>query len=157
GVDLRACDPQALRRRIAVVAQDYAHFPVTLGENIGFGQLARLDDRHAIETAAAYVGLQDLAATLPYGFDTLLSTEFEDGIELSGGQWQRVALARAALRRADVELLILDEPTAALDPKIEHEVYGFLRELAHGRMALVISHRMALARLADRVVVIERG
>ena len=150
GVDLCGCEPAALRRRIAVVAQDYARFPATLADNIGFGQLARREDRAAITAAAGQVGLVPLAEALPHGFDTLLNKQFEDGTELSGGQWQRVALARAALRQPTTELLILDEPTAALDPKIEHEIYGLLRELAQGRMALVISHRLALARLADR-------
>lgn len=141
-----------LRQRIAAVFQDYATFQLTLRDNVGFGDLARLGDDAAIVAAARHGGLADLLAALPKGCDTFLGRQFGE-LDLSGGEWQRVALARAFFRDAD--LLILDEPTAALDPLAELALFGRFAELVEGRTAIMISHRLGAARLADRVIVVE--
>lgn len=157
GRDIRALDLDALRGDIAVVNQDYARFPATARENIGFGLLAELHDDEKIMRAAEGAGIRPMTERLPQGLDTPLSKQLADGVDLSGGQWQRVALARALMRHCHSKLLILDEPTAALDPKTEHEIFGVFQEMARDKIAVVISHRLALARLADRVVVMNGG
>ena len=157
GHDLRTLDLQALRARIAVVAQDYARFPLSARENLAIGHLDQPPDDDTLWQAATAVGLERALAALPERLDTPLTKQRAGGAELSGGQWQRVAIARALLRRPEAELLLLDEPTAALDPATEHEVVGLLRAMARDRIAVVISHRLALARLADTVVVLRGG
>jgi len=144
----------AIRRRIAAVFQDYASFQLTLRENVGFGDVARLRDDQALAVAAKRADLEAFVATFPDGFDTYLGRQFGD-TELSGGQWQRVALARAFFRDAD--LLVLDEPTAALDPLAELALFERFAELVEGRTAIMISHRLGAARLADRVIVLQDG
>lgn len=143
-----------LRGRIAAVFQDYATFHLTVRESIGFGDLARLRDDAALWEAAASAGIAGLIERLPGGLDASLGREFGDA-DVSGGQWQRVALARAFFRDADV--LALDEPTAALDPLAELALVERFAELAAGRTAIMISHRLGMARLADRVVVLQDG
>lgn len=157
GQDLRALPLEDLRSRIDVVMQDYARFPTTVRENVAFGNLPKMQDDEAIREAIAEAGLARVIEKLDQGLETLLGKQLEGGIDLSGGQWQRLAIARALLRLSPAELLILDEPTANLDPKTEHEIYNILRTLAKGRIAVVVSHRLALAKLADRVVVLEHG
>jgi ATP-binding cassette subfamily B protein len=142
------------RRRVAAVFQDYACFQLTARENIGFGNLARLDDDGALRAAAERAGIADLLARLPGGFDAYLGREFGE-MEVSGGQWQRLALARAFFR--DAGLLVLDEPTAALDPLAELALFQRFAELVKGHTAIMISHRLGMARLADRVLVLEHG
>ncbi len=155
--DLRQWDRKDLRDHIAVVMQDYSQFPATIRENIGFGYLPLLEDDSTIETTLQKVGLSDMIKTLPQGLETPLGREWEGGIELSQGQWQKIAIARALLRLPQAELLIFDEPTAALDAKTEYEIYQIFRTLAANKMAVVISHRLALCKLADRIVVLENG
>jgi ATP-binding cassette subfamily B protein len=154
---LKALDLAAVRSRIAVVMQDYARFPATLRENIGWGYLPKLMADQALSTVLTEAGIDQLPATLAQGLETPLGRQLEDGIDLSGGQWQRVAIARALMRLGEAELLVFDEPTAALDPKNEHEIYRIFRSIARERMAVVVSHRLALAKLCDRIIVLEHG
>lgn len=155
--DLRQWDRKELSDRIAVVMQDYSQFPATIRENIGFGYLPFLNDTARIKNTLKTVRLDDIINSLPQGVDTPLGREWEGGIELSQGQWQKIAIARALLRLPQVELLIFDEPTAALDAKTEYEIYQIFRTLATNKMAIVISHRLALCKLADRIIVLENG
>ena len=155
--DLRSLKLDHLRSRIAVVMQDYARFPAKLRENVGWGFLPKVEEAEVIQTALQDAGLSYLCAELAEGLETPLGKQLEDGIDLSGGQWQRVAIARALMRLSEAELLVFDEPTAALDPKNEHEIYQIFRAIAKGRMTVVVSHRLALAKMADRIVVLEHG
>jgi ATP-binding cassette, subfamily B, bacterial len=155
--DLRQIELEELRSHIAVVMQDHARFPASLRENVGWGDLAQLGDDSAIAQQLESAGLGTLLKRLDRQLETPLGKQLEQGIELSGGQWQRVAIARSMLRLKDAKLLIFDEPTAALDPKNEHEIYDIFRDIAKGRMTVIISHRLALARIADRVLVLEQG
>ena len=132
GRDLRALPLEDLRSRIDVVMQDYARFPTTVRENVAFGDLAKMQDDEAIREAIAEAGLARVIEKLDQGLETLLGKQLEGGIDLSGGQWQRLAIARALLRLSPAELVILDEPTANLDPKTEHEIYNILHSLAKG-------------------------
>ena len=157
GKDIRSLDIDQLRDRIAVVCQDYAHFPVTARENIGFGDLSKMDQDATLLTMAREAGLDKAVEQLPAGLDTPLGTMLEGGTDLSVGEWQRLAIARALLRTPKAQLMILDEPTAAVDPQSEHEVLETLRRLARGRMALIVTHRMPLARSADRIFVLQSG
>ena len=154
--DYRDLDLNELRSKIAVVMQDYARFPATLRENVGWGNLSRLESDRAIQTVLEEAGVAHLTQNLAHGLDTPLGKQLEKGVDLSGGQWQRVSIARSLLR-SQAELLVFDEPTAALDPKNEHEIYQIFRTIAQGRMSIVVSHRLALAKLADRIIVLEHG
>ena len=157
GKDLRALELEELRSRIGVVMQDYARFPTTVRENIAYGNLPKLQNDTAIQQAIAEAGMTRVIENLAQGTETLLGKQLEGGIDLSGGQWQRLAIARALMRLSDAELILLDEPTANLDPKTENEIYNIFCTLAKGRIAVIVSHRLALAKLADRVVVLEHG
>ena len=153
GYDLRTLPREALRRRLAVVFQDFNQYQVTARENVGFGDPEFIGDHERITAAVVRGGAAEIVAGLPAGLDTQLGRWFHGGVELSGGQWQRIALARAFMRQ-DADTLILDEPTAALDIDAEGEVFTRVRELARGRTLLLISHRFANVRLADRIVVL---
>jgi ATP-binding cassette subfamily B protein len=154
-VDTAGCDPAAVRAGIAVVFQDFVRYPsLTAGQNIGIGMPSRIHDRTAIEEAARRAGAHDVIAALPDGYDTLLSRNF-GGTDLSTGQWQRVALARAFLR--DAPLVVLDEPTAALDPRAERDLFQTVASLYRSRSALLISHRLSSVRFADRICVLAGG
>ncbi|QHG14902.1 ABC transporter ATP-binding protein [Nostoc sp. ATCC 53789] len=157
GQDLREIDLVQLYSRLAVVMQDYARFPATVCENVGFGYLSALQDVNAIKEALRAAGIAKVVDNLPQGLETLLGKQLADGVDLSGGQWQRIAIARALMRLSSAELLILDEPTSALDPKTEHEIYQLLRTIAANKMAVFISHRLALSKLADQIIVLENG
>ena len=147
--------PGALWPRVSVLFQDFVRYQLTASENIGLGQPDRLDDRGAIEAAARRTGVHGVLSRLTKGFDTRLTREFDDGTDLSGGQWQKVALTRATFRSAD--LVILDEPTAALDPQAEADFFAQARELMAGRTLILISHRLAGVRNADLIVVMDEG
>lgn len=157
GKDLRSYPLAYVRSRIAVVMQDYARFPSTVRENVGFGDLLSLSDDTAINEAISEAGIAAKVNSLEQGLETPLGKQLEDGIDLSGGQWQRIAIARALMRLSTAEVLIFDEPTAALDPKTEHEIYSIFRQIAVGKTTIVISHRLGLAKIADRIAVMENG
>ena len=155
GVDLRDYDPSELRRRIGVIFQDFVHYHLPAFENIGFGQIEALDDRTRIIGAAGKSGADEVIRGLPEGYETTLGRWFHNGRDLSGGEWQKIALARAFMRECD--LLVLDEPTAALDAENELRVFTQFRELVAERMAVLISHRFSTVRMADRIYVVEDG
>jgi len=156
GRPLSAWDPAALRARIGVVFQDFNQYQLLLRENVGVGSVAHLEDEPRIRRAVESGGAEDLVASLGEGLETPLGRWFKDGVELSGGQWQKVALARAFMRE-EADILILDEPTAALDAEAEHAVFERFRQLAKGRTAILISHRFPTVRMADRILVLEGG
>ncbi|MDC3961614.1 ABC transporter ATP-binding protein [Polyangium jinanense] len=156
GKDLAAWDLDALRRRIGVVFQDYNRYQLTARENVGFGSTPHMEDADRLSRAITRGGAEEVLATLPSGLDTQLGRWFKDGTELSGGQWQKVALARAFMRE-EADVLVLDEPTAALDAEAEHAVFERFRKLAEGRTTFVVSHRFPTVRMADRILVIDGG
>lgn len=156
GRDLRDWEPPELRRRVGVIFQDFNQYQFALRENVGFGSVEYLGDVPRITRAVERGGAGELVATLSAGLETQLGRWFHDGAELSGGQWQKVALARAFMRE-EADILVLDEPTAALDAEAEHAVFERFRTLSRGRTAIVISHRFPTVRMADRIIVIEHG
>ncbi|GIH69843.1 ABC transporter ATP-binding protein [Sphaerimonospora thailandensis] len=150
--DLGGVDPHRLRGRIAVIAQDHTRWPLTARHNITMGMEK---GEEAVVRAAEVAGADQVIAELPYGYRTLLDRRFKDGHELSGGQWQRIAIARGFYREAP--LLICDEPTAALDARAEHALFERIRRHADGRTVLLITHRLASVRYADRIYVLDHG
>jgi ATP-binding cassette, subfamily B, bacterial len=155
GVDLREYDPAELRRQVGVIFQDYLRYQMTMAQNIAVGNIDKQNDQQLIEAAARQSLAHALAERLPARYDQELGRRFRSGVELSGGEWQKVALARAYMR--DAQLLILDEPTAALDARAEYEVFQRFAELTAGRTAVLISHRFSTVRMADRILVLEKG
>lgn len=155
GVDLREYSLEDLHSNIGVIFQDFVRFEMTARENIAIGRIDHMNSQSEIETAAQKSLADDVVAKLAGGYDQMLGRRFEGGVELSGGEWQKIALARAYLRNA--QLLILDEPTAALDARSELEVFERFAELTEGKMALLISHRFSTVRMADRIVVLSGG
>jgi ATP-binding cassette subfamily B protein len=154
-VDLRDIEPAALRRRFSAVFQDFVRYQFTVRENVAVGDVARLDDVDAVHTAIDKAGAGGVVETAG-GLDAMLGGWFEEGTELSGGQWQKLALARAFMRD-DARVLILDEPTAAVDAAAEAELFAKIRELAKDKTAILISHRFSTVRMADRILVLEGG
>ncbi|HEY4107597.1 ABC transporter ATP-binding protein [Puia sp.] len=155
GIDLREYDPEEVRRNVGVIFQDYLRYQMTMAQNIAVGNILNKDDRTLIEAAAEQSLANLLADRLPNRYDQELGRRFRQGVELSGGEWQKVALARAYMR--DAQLLILDEPTAALDARAEFEVFQRFSELTKGRTAVLISHRFSTVRMADRILVLDKG
>ncbi len=155
GIDLREYDLDDLWREIGVIFQDFMHYEMTASENIAVGRIEDANNPFRIRAAAMKSFAENVIHKLPKGYDQLLGCRFEGGVDLSGGEWQKIALARAHLR--DAQLLILDEPTAALDAQSEHEVFRRFADLTSGKMALLISHRMSTVRMADRILVMENG
>lgn len=173
GLDYRDIEPESLHDGVSAVYQDYYNFPFMARESVGVGRSAAMDDLDAVRAAARLGGADTFISALPLGYDTPVGQVLDGGTGLSGGQWQRIAVSRAFMRAP--QLLILDEPTAALDPKAEAEVYGRFVELLAGRSggegrgaeapaarppacaALLISHRLGSARLADRILVLHAG
>lgn len=165
GVDLRDLDIAGLRDRISAVFQDFMCYDLPAADNIGFGDLARANDRSALADAARATGIHDALAGLPAGYDTMLSRVYvtqrdsadpQPGTLLSGGQWQRIALARGALRD-NRDLLVLDEPSAGLDPEAEHQIHRGLRSSSNARATLLISHRLGTLREAEQIAVLSDG
>ncbi len=155
GIDLRDLDIASLHERIGVIFQDFVRYDMTVRENIAVGNIESRNDEETILESARKGGAMEIVNRLSHGLDQQLGRRFQDGVDLSGGEWQRFALARAHMR--DAEILILDEPTAALDPVAESEVFGQFAELTEGKIALLISHRFSTVRMADRIVVLEDG
>ncbi len=155
GTDFRDFDIKDLRHEIAVIFQDYVHYPLTVRENIWIGN-TRLDpDDDHVRTAAQYSAADTFISNLPKGYDTLLGKHFGGGVEISVGEWQKVALARAFLR--DAQMIILDEPTSAMSPQSEYDVFQTFRKLIKDRSALLISHRFSTVRMADMIYVLDKG
>jgi ATP-binding cassette subfamily B protein len=155
GRDLRDYDLDDLRANIGVIFQDFVRYHLTMAENIGVGQIDCMDDMARIERAAHRSGADEVAASLPLHYDQLVGRRFKTGVDLSGGQWQKIAIARGYMR--DAQVMILDEPTAALDARAEFEVFQRFRELSEQRTAVLISHRFSSVRMADRILVLAEG
>ena len=155
GVDLRDYDLEDFHREIGVIFQDFMRYEMTARENIAVGRVDEINNLELLKSAAQKSVADLTIERLPGGYDQMLGRRFEQGVDLSGGEWQKVALARAYLR--DAQLLILDEPTAALDARSEFEVFHRFAELTAGKMALFISHRFSTVRSADRILVLENG
>ena len=155
GIDLRDYDMDSLRKNIGIIFQDFVRYDFVLRENIGVSQVEALDDDARIREAARRSLADSVAERVPRGYDQMLGRRFDGGVELSGGEWQKVALGRAYMREAQV--LILDEPTAALDARAEYEVFLRFAELTRGRMAVLISHRFSTVRMAERILVLQGG
>jgi ATP-binding cassette subfamily B protein len=155
GRDLREYSLEDLRREIGIIFQDYVKYELRVRENIGFGSLDRLEDDAALRRAAEKSLALEVVSRLPDGFEQTIGRRFRNGIELSGGEWQKIALARAYLR--DAQVLILDEPTASLDARVEYEVFQRFADLTRQRTAVLISHRFSTVRMADRIVVLHGG
>ena len=155
GIDLRELDLTALRRQISVIFQDYAHYHLTARENIWLGNTSLASTDEKVMQAAREAGADELIDKLPHGYDTHLGKWFEDGQELSIGEWQKIALARAFIR--DAQIVVLDEPTSALDASAESEVFQKFRALSSGRTTILISHRFSTVRMVDRIFVLAGG
>jgi ATP-binding cassette subfamily B protein len=155
GKDLKEYELEGLRYNLGIIFQDYIRYQMTLYQNIAVGNIKELDNEALVKRAATESLADKLALKFPEGYQQWLGRRFNDGVELSGGEWQKVALARAYMK--DAQVLILDEPTAALDARAEYEVFQRFAELTKGKSAVLISHRFSTARLADRILVLENG
>ncbi len=155
GIDLRDFDITDLRRHMSVIFQDFAHYQLTARENIRLGNTLLEEDSPAIQAAAQDAGAHDTITSLRHGYDTVLGKWFDEGEELSGGEWQKIALARAFVR--DAQILVCDEPTSSLDPQAEWDVFQHIKQLARGRAVVLISHRFSTVRNADRIHILEHG
>ncbi|HOU65066.1 MAG TPA: ABC transporter ATP-binding protein, partial [Thermomonas sp.] len=155
GRDLRDYDLDDLRANTGVIFQDFVRYHLTAAENIGVGLIEAMGDRARVELAARKGMADEVVAALPKGYDQIIGRRFKEGVDLSGGQWQKIAIARAYMR--DAQVMILDEPTAALDARSEFEVFERFKELSDGKTAVLISHRFSSVRMADRILVLADG
>jgi ATP-binding cassette, subfamily B, bacterial len=155
GIDLREYDLEDLYQNIGIIFQDFMRYEMTARENIAVGRIEEMNNLALLHQAAEKSMADEVISRLSGKYDQMLGRRFDGGVDLSGGEWQKVALARAYLRNA--QLLVLDEPTAALDARSEFQVFQRFSELTAGKMALFISHRFSTVRMADRIVVIEGG
>jgi ATP-binding cassette, subfamily B, bacterial len=155
GHDLREYDLDGVRAGIGVIFQDFVRYHLTAADNIAVGRIEARDDRARIEDAAARSMADGVIRRLPLGYDQMIGRRFQGGVDLSGGEWQKVAIARAYMR--DAQVLILDEPTAALDARAEFEVFQRFKELSRGKTGILISHRFSSVRMADRILVLANG
>lgn len=156
GLDLQEWDVEALRQRIGVIFQDFGRYQFTVGENIGAGDVRYIDDKERWKKAAATGLAAPFIEDLPDSYDTQLGRWFKGGRELSGGQWQKIALSRAFMR-SDADILVLDEPTAAMDASSEAEVFKHFRNASGNKMTILISHRFSTVRAAEKIIVIHQG
>ncbi|MEO6078998.1 MAG: ABC transporter ATP-binding protein [Steroidobacteraceae bacterium] len=156
GQDLAQWDVEALRRRFGVIFQDYVRYQMLVGENIGAGDEPHFDDEARWRESARMGQADEMVSALPNGYRTQLGKWFPGGRELSGGQWQKIAVARSFMR-SDADIRVLDEPTAAMDAEAEAEVFRHVRDMAEGRMTILISHRFSTVRMADEIVVLDSG
>ncbi|MFN6465788.1 MAG: ABC transporter ATP-binding protein [Nostoc sp. DedVER02] len=156
GLDLQEWDVDVLRRRIGVIFQNFVRYQFTVGENIGVGDVEHLENKTRWETAAEKGMAQSFIDQLPQNFQTQLGRWFKGGQELSGGQWQKIALSRAFMR-SQADILVLDEPTSAIDAQAEFEIFNHFRAITQNQMVLLISHRFSTVRMADKILVIENG
>jgi len=155
GHDLREYDLYDLRRNIGIIFQDFLRYQMTFSQNIAAGNIDERNNQELITRSATQSMADELAQKLPGGYGQMLGKKFAEGVELSGGEWQKVAIARAYMREA--QLMILDEPTAALDARAEFQVFERFTELTKGKMAVLISHRFSTVRMADRIIVLDKG
>ena len=156
GLDLQEWDIQVLHQRIGVIFQNFVRYQFTVGENIGVGDVEQLEDEVRWETAAEKGMAKPFIDQMPEGFRTQLGRWFKGGQELSGGEWQKIALSRAFMR-TKADILVLDEPTAAMDAEAEVRIFEHFRALTQNQMALLISHRFSTVRMADTIVVLAAG
>lgn len=156
GLDLQEWDVDVLRRRIGVIFQNFVRYQFTVGENIGVGDVEHLENKTNWQTAAQKGMAQSFIDQLPQSFQTQLGRWFKEGQELSGGQWQKIALSRAFMR-SQADILVLDEPTSAIDAQAEFEIFNHFRAITQNQMVLLISHRFSTVRMADKILVIENG
>jgi|TARA_B110000240_G_scaffold182938_1_gene216211 ATP-binding cassette subfamily B protein len=155
GVDLREYDLDSVRAAMSVTFQDFVRYDITASDNIGLGRVAEIDNQIEIEDAAKKGGAHEVVTKLPQSYNTILGKQFDEGVDLSGGEWQQVAISRAFM--SDAQVLILDEPTSALDALKEQQLYERFAELTKDRTVVFISHRFSTVRMADVIVVIEDG
>lgn len=158
GIDVREFDPQEVRRHMGAIFQDFSRYDLSVQENIGLGDAEQVENAGIVQQAASKAGIHERIASLPQGYQSILSRWLApegEGVDFSGGEWQKVALARMLMR--DSEVLILDEPTAALDAEAEYALYQHFKELMHGHTCLLITHRFSTVRMADHIAVLENG
>jgi ATP-binding cassette subfamily B protein len=155
GNDIKHIDPDSYRKMFSVVFQDFMLYNLDAGENIRLGNIGAENPEEKIVASASVSGIDDLIKNLPNGYSTVIGTLFDDSRELSWGEWQKIALARALFR--DAPVLILDEPSSALDADTEYEIFRRFREIVRGRTAILISHRFTNVSLADRIIVLNKG
>jgi ATP-binding cassette subfamily B protein len=156
GLDLADWEEAALRARVGVIFQDFTRYQMQVGENVGAGDERYFEDERRWMEAADKGRAAEFIAQLPRRYQTQLGKWFRDGQELSGGQWQKIALSRAFMR-TEADVLVLDEPTAAMDARAEAEIFEHFRTLASGRITILISHRFSTVRMADQIAVLDRG
>jgi ABC-type multidrug transport system fused ATPase/permease subunit len=156
GIDLREWDLEVLQRRIGVIFQNFVRYQFTVGENVGAGDVTQFENQQRWEISAEKGTARSFIDHLPQGFYTRLGRWFKGGQELSGGQWQKIALSRAFMR-SGADLLVLDEPTSAMDAEAEAEIFDRFREMTENQMAILISHRFSTVRMADQILVMEQG
>ena len=156
GLDLEEWDINVLRKKVGVIFQDFNRYQLVVGENIGIGDIKDTDDLERVQEAAQKGMADSFIKDLPDAYSTQLGAWFKNGRELSGGQWQKIALSRAFMRKS-ADILVLDEPTAAIDAKAEAEIFAHFRELTKNRISIIISHRFSTVRMADHIIVFEKG
>jgi len=156
GIDLKQLDLAQWRQQIAVVFQDFCHYSLSIGENIAQEASIASGDADRLKLATTKAGIANKIERLEHQYQTLLGKQF-DGTELSGGEWQKIAIARAFIREARSQFLVLDEPTAALDPRSESEIYSRFSELVKDKTAILVTHRLASVSMCDRIIVLKAG